>query len=228
MALFALIPAAGQGTRLPGTLPKQYQLLAGQPLLYYSLLAFAQVTAIEHIYVVLASDDIHFAQFAWPEDLRKRCTALYVGGATRHQSVLNGLNALTVSSRDWILVHDAARPGLTPALLQKLIDAVGEDEVGGLLAVPVVDTLKQAQRERAIKTVAREHLWQAQTPQMFRYQLLQQALSTALQNHMTITDEASAVEVLGLTPILVPGHLSNFKITYPEDLQLAQLWLQKQ
>jgi 2-C-methyl-D-erythritol 4-phosphate cytidylyltransferase len=155
-------------------------------------------------------------------------TVLRVGGATRHQSVLNGLQAMReqvneqVDDDDWVLVHDAARPGLSIGLIDKLINILQDDEVGGLLAMPVVDTLKRAGSEgRVDQTVTRDRLWAAQTPQMFRYGLLRKALEQAT----AVTDEASAIEAQGLQPKLVEGDARNFKVTLPHDVALAELYL---
>jgi 2-C-methyl-D-erythritol 4-phosphate cytidylyltransferase len=151
-------------------------------------------------------------------------SVLYCGGATRQQSVLNGLqaSAAQVSDEDWVLVHDAARPGLTTALIERLVATLQQDPVGGLLALPVVDTLKRADAaERVQATVPRDRLWAAQTPQMFRAGLLRRALGQARD----VTDEASAVEALGLHPRLVEGSPRNFKVTLPHDIALAELHL---
>ena len=149
-------------------------------------------------------------------------TLLRCGGATRRDSVLNGLQALRdrVAADDWVLVHDAARPGLTPALIAKLVGSIGDSAVGGLLALPVVDTVKRVEAGR-LRTVSREGLWLAQTPQMFRYALLERALREA----SAVTDEASAVEAIGQTPLLVEGHACNLKVTRPDDVCLAELFL---
>lgn len=238
MAIFGLIPAAGSGARIGGEIPKQYRPVAGKPLLAHALSAFAATPQVAATFVVLAPGDLHFQQNIAATD----CVSLLpVGGESRHATVLNGLEALAgrVRDDDWILVHDAARPGITPQLIDRLIAAVQADAVGGLLALPLADTLKREQRARneasrgasgvepgRIETsIAREGLWQAQTPQMFRYGLLCRALRAAQANGTVVTDEASAVEALGLKPLLVPGSLSNFKVTYPDDLALADRWL---
>jgi 2-C-methyl-D-erythritol 4-phosphate cytidylyltransferase len=153
---------------------------------------------------------------------------LYCGGATRAASVYNGLIAArdAIAGDDWVLVHDAARPCLTAAALDRLIAEIGDDEVGGLLAVPVADTLKRRDRDgRVSATEARESLWQAQTPQMFRYELLVEALRRA--GPATVTDEAAAIERMGLKPKLVMGEARNFKVTRSEDLELAELVLRE-
>jgi 2-C-methyl-D-erythritol 4-phosphate cytidylyltransferase len=224
---FALIPAAGVGARMGGDIPKQYARLAGKPMLSRVLETFADTPAIAHTFVVVSSGDEHIDEAM--EDVangQSRLSVLRVGGATRHQSVLNGLHAMNddmdINDEDWILVHDAARPGIDADLIEKLMRAVHDDATGGLLALPVVDTLKRADADGRIdKTVPREQLWAAQTPQMFRYGLLRYALEQA----ENVTDEASAIEALGLKPLLVEGSARNFKVTLPHDVALAELYL---
>jgi 2-C-methyl-D-erythritol 4-phosphate cytidylyltransferase len=219
----ALVPAAGTGARMGVGTPKQYLELGGRPLLYYAVQQLASNARIERVLVVLAPGDHRFATIDWGP-LSERIETLYCGGAERSASVFNGLLAARdgIDGDDWVLVHDAARPCLSAAALDRLIDEIGEDETGGLLALPVADTLKRANgADRIAATVARESLWQAQTPQMFRYGLLVEALRrTAKQG---VTDEAGAIERLGLRPKLVRGEPRNLKITYPEDLDLARL-----
>jgi len=222
---FALIPAAGSGSRMGGELPKQYLELAGAPMLQHALRALCAHPKIAQVFVVLAADDAYFARYDWsPFDDKLR--RIYCGGATRAASVLNGLRAMApiLQADDWVLVHDAARPCLSQAHLDTLIADLAEDEVGGLLAVPVADTLKRADSaSRVIATEPRENLWQAQTPQMFRHGLLLRALEALGTD--TPTDEARAVEHLGLKPKLVACDASNLKVTYPQDLLLAELIL---
>ena len=223
--LFALIPASGTGSRIGESTPKQYLPVAGQPLLFYPVLAMAENHRIASIFVVLSPSDAHFDQFDWGR-FGTRLTALRIGGDTRAETVLNGLRAIEsqVHGHDWILVHDAARPCLTRKLLDRLIDSVVNDDVGGLLALPVADTIKSAAETRRVSaTVDRSALWQAQTPQMFRYRLLRMALERA--NLGTVTDEASAMEQSGHEPYLVESDVTNLKVTYPSDLQLAELIL---
>ncbi|MBT9613545.1 MAG: 2-C-methyl-D-erythritol 4-phosphate cytidylyltransferase [Burkholderiales bacterium] len=224
---FALIPAAGSGSRMGVEQPKQYLEIAGAPMLQHAVRALCVHPKIEQVFVVLAADDAHFARYDWtPFDAKLR--RLYCGGATRAESVLNGLRAMApiLQPEDWVLVHDAARPCLAQTHLDALITELASDEVGGLLAVPVADTLKRAdQAARVIATEPRENLWQAQTPQMFRHGLLLRALETLGTD--TPTDEARAIEHLGLKPKLVACDASNLKVTYPQDLQLAELILRK-
>jgi 2-C-methyl-D-erythritol 4-phosphate cytidylyltransferase len=221
----ALIPAAGTGSRLGAALPKQYLEIAGRPLLYHSLLALAQHPRIEQVFVVLAQGDDRFKRYDWRE-LGERVKPLYCGGETRAASVFNGLLAArdSIAGSDWVLVHDAARPCLGREELDRLLGELEEDETGGLLAVPVADTLKRANRDlRVAATEPRDNLWLAQTPQMFRYRLLIEALRAA--DPAAVTDEASAIEGLGLKPRLVMGDSRNIKVTFPEDLAIAELIL---
>jgi 2-C-methyl-D-erythritol 4-phosphate cytidylyltransferase/2-C-methyl-D-erythritol 2,4-cyclodiphosphate synthase len=218
---FALVPAAGSGSRAGLGAPKQHHHLAGRRVLDHTLAALAAVRPIAGIAVVLAPDDDRAVGDG------QRVRAWRVGGASRAESVANGLAALAeagVRDHDWVLVHDAARCLLRAADVERLITACGDDPVGGLLAVPLADTLKQADNEGRVRaTRAREDKWLAQTPQMFRLGLLRQALEGhRAQGFAGITDEASAVEALGLRPLLVRGHTHNIKITYPEDVTMAE------
>jgi 2-C-methyl-D-erythritol 4-phosphate cytidylyltransferase len=226
MTYYALVPAAGSGSRMGEAEPKQYLPLAGQPMIRHALATLCATPAIARVFVVLAPGDAHWPAATMSELGAKLCV-LRCGGDTRAQSVANGLRAMTGElggiDHDWVLVHDAARPCLTVAMVEKLMVEVGEDEAGGLLAVPVADTLKRAgDGGRILQTVSREHLWQAQTPQMFRHKLLLDALAEA----PGVTDEAGAVEALGYAPRLVAADVSNLKVTYPLDLQLAEWILQ--
>ncbi len=222
---FALIPCAGEGTRAVGdaqqaSLPKQYQPIAGVPMVMHTLKAFAQVPRIASCLVVVAPGDSFMAGQAPAGVEVAPC-----GGDSRAASVLGGLEQLAASggeADDWVLVHDAARCLITAALIDQLIDACHSDPVGGLLAQPVPDTLKQGQDGRVLATVPREGTWQAQTPQMFRLGALTQALKMAVTLGESVTDEASAMEAVGLAPKLVRGSAHNFKVTYPEDFVLAE------
>jgi 2-C-methyl-D-erythritol 4-phosphate cytidylyltransferase len=219
---FALIPAAGVGARMAADGPKQYLALGGKPMLRHTLDAFLGSALVAHTYVVVSPEDGQIDAVVPAAGV----TVLRCGGATRMDSVLNALRALAgaVGENDWILVHDAARPGLTPALIEKLIAGVGADPVGGLLALPVVDTVKRLAAGGTVATVARDGLWLAQTPQMFRYRLLSEALGAAPDAN-AITDDASAVEALGLAPKLVEGHPRNLKVTLPADIRIAEMYL---
>jgi len=203
-----------------GDQPKQYHLLAGRPMIRHALEALCASPRIQRVFVVLAEGDESWERFDWTE-LGVKLSVLRCGGATRADSVLNGLDAISAALKpdDWVLVHDAARPCLSRGQLDALVEHVGEDKTGGILAVPVADTLKRSGADGRIEaTVPREHLWQAQTPQMFRYGLLREALSRS----RAVTDEASAVEALGYRPLLVASDTSNLKVTYPADMALAE------
>ncbi|MCY0388153.1 2-C-methyl-D-erythritol 4-phosphate cytidylyltransferase [Robbsia sp. Bb-Pol-6] len=247
--LFALIPCAGSGMRAGGGLPKQYRTVAGRNLLHHTLAAFDACSEFAQTLVVLAADDTGFdpRRFTGLRYAVRRC-----GGASRQVSVQNGLLTLMrefgARDTDWVLVHDAARPGITPGLIRALIAAVSGDAIGGIVALPVADTIKRSAPAgdpgdpggapgtgskignaagsdsvpRIRATESRDHLWLAQTPQMFRLGLLRGALDTAARNGSVVTDEASAIEALGHAPLLVRGNLRNFKVTYPEDFELAE------
>ena len=222
---FALVPCAGVGRRAGVGGPKQYAALAGRTVVAHTLAALAAVPRIHQTLVVLSPDDAAFEQHApgfagW---------VARSGGASRAASVSAGLLQLRkrgASDDDWVLVHDAARCLLQPAWVNRLIDACEQDAVGGLLALPLADTLKAARLdgpdERVATTLDRSAKWLAQTPQMFRLGLLQRALDEGAAAGVNITDEASAVEALGLAPRLVPGDLENFKLTWPADFALAE------
>jgi 2-C-methyl-D-erythritol 4-phosphate cytidylyltransferase len=215
--LYALVPCAGVGERSGAEGPKQYAALAGRSLVSHTLRALAQVKRLKQTLVVLSPQDQVFESHApgfsgW---------AARVGGASRAESVANGLKELTrrgAHAHDWVLVHDAARCLVRAEWVDALIDACLDDAVGGLLALPLADTLKQESAGRVSATVDRSSKWQAQTPQMFRLGDLQQALSSA----GAVTDEASAIEATGRAPRLVPGSFENFKVTYPSDFALAE------
>jgi 2-C-methyl-D-erythritol 4-phosphate cytidylyltransferase len=218
---YALVPCAGVGERAGTAMPKQYALLHGRPLVAHTLHALRQVQALVATLVVVSAGDTHFRQLV-PDAEHDRHWLAEAGGATRAQTVANGLDELRrrgAVDDDWVLVHDAARCLLQPAWVQRLIDACRHDAVGGLLALPVSDTLKREHDQRAAQTVPRQGLWAAQTPQMFRLGRLQQALAQAGSQ---VTDEASAIESLGLQPRLVPGEWENLKVTWPADLALAE------
>ncbi len=221
----ALIPAAGSGARMAAELPKQYATLAGKPMIQHAVHRLCAHPLIEQVFVVLSPGDARFAALDWSA-CGNKLTALYCGGETRAASVFNGLLAANdaIDGTDWVLVHDAARPCLRAADIDRLIAGIGDSEVGGLLAVPVADTLKRANAERGVmQTETRDCLWRAQTPQMFRYRVLIEALRRA--DIAAVTDESSAVEQTGAQPKLVPGSVTNLKVTYPEDLELAELIL---
>jgi 2-C-methyl-D-erythritol 4-phosphate cytidylyltransferase len=223
---FAIVPAAGSGSRFGAEKPKQYLSLLGRPLIFHTLAALVACREIDRVWVVLSPDDPYWPQYDWSE-LGPKLETLRCGGETRAESVTNGLRAasMVASADDWVLVHDAARPCLSQLMLTTLINELNDDPVGGILAVPVADTLKRAGVDQRITaTESRDALWQAQTPQMFRYGLL----TEALEKCRTVTDEASAVEALGFSPKLVRSETTNLKVTYPADLALAGLILRGQ
>ncbi len=217
---YALVPCAGSGSRAGTPQPKQYQAVAGQAVVAHTLAALARVGRLAATLVVLAPDDAQF-EAATPGFGGERAWVARCGGASRAESVANGLAELQARGarpHDWVLVHDAARCLLRAAWVDRLIDACAGDDVGGLLALPLADTLKQADGERSSATIDRSAKWLAQTPQMFRLGLLAPALRHA---DAGTTDEASAVEALGHHPKLVQGDYENFKLTFPGDFALA-------
>jgi 2-C-methyl-D-erythritol 4-phosphate cytidylyltransferase len=219
---FALIPAAGAGARFGDSVPKQYAPIAGVPLLRRAIDSLHGAVVLQIVFVVLARDDKLYAEKI---GVIPGVAPVYCGGATRAESVRNGLAAVGeyAQAEDWVLVHDAARPCLDLATLHRLLHELEEEPVGGLLAIPLADTLKRAETGaglRAVTTESREGLWCAQTPQMFRYAILQHALRKA--DVTAITDEAQAIEALGVKPRLIQGSPLNIKVTYPEDVALAE------
>jgi 2-C-methyl-D-erythritol 4-phosphate cytidylyltransferase len=227
--IIALIPAAGTGTRLGDALPKQYLDLNGKPLIFHTLDALARVKRIAKIVVILSPEDQHWRGF-WstfgsrtPPMLGSIVT-LSVGGASRGESVSNGLAALAneMTANDWVMVHDAARPCIRTELIEQFIDELENDPIGGLLALPLADTIKETDDElRVARTIPRERIWRAQTPQMFRYHLLRDGL----KKNPAATDEAQAVEATGHQPKLVMGDSANLKVTYAPDMALAKMIL---
>ena len=218
---FALVPCAGTGSRSGSTVPKQYRVVAGRPVVAHALAALRRVDRVAATLVVLAADDRQF-ETGVPEFTGERGWVARCGGATRAQSVANGLDELVrrgAEQRDWVLVHDAARCLIRPEWVDRLIDACIDDPVGGLLALPLADTLKSERGGRVAATLDRDGKWAAQTPQMFRLGLLRQALAAAATD---VTDEAGAVEAAGHAPKLVTAPLENFKLTWPEDFDVAE------
>jgi 2-C-methyl-D-erythritol 4-phosphate cytidylyltransferase len=220
----ALIPAAGRGSRVAGAQPKQYAALAGRPMLWHAVAAVCR-PPVETVFVVLAPGDSAFKSGDWSA-FAGRLEPLYCGGETRRDSVYNGLVAAmaAVNADDWVLVHDAARPCLPAADLERLYADCRDDQIGGILALPVAESVKRAGKdEGGVQRVAgsedRSLLWLAQTPQMFRAALLAEALRKA---KAPVTDEAGAIEQMGLKPRLVPGSRENLKVTYAEDLAIAE------
>ena len=221
--VFAIVPAAGVGRRMASATPKQYLPLLGQCVLEHTLAALLAIPAIDSVTVAIAADDHHWATLPVANDTRVHAVA---GGAERAHSVMNAMASLPATARVWVLVHDAVRPCVQPAWVMRLLDAVQGDAVGGLLALPLADTLKQAKEGRVSMTIDRTALWAAQTPQVFRYGVLRPALEQALAAGDIVTDESSAVERAGFSPRLVEGDAANLKINRPADLSLAAYWLQ--
>ena len=227
--LIALVPAAGGGSRFGGSVPKQYAQLQGRPLLACTLDRLRSALDLHCIAVVIAADDFRYDREI---GVREGVTVLRDGGSTRSETVRNGLLALaaTCHDDDWILVHDAARACVPRDALQRLVAHLEHDATGGLLAIPVADTLKRGDGDvdapRVLRTENRAGLWQAQTPQMFRYGVLARAFAHPAA--LECTDEAQAVEALGLAPQLVRGSQANVKITFSDDLQLAAAILASQ
>jgi 2-C-methyl-D-erythritol 4-phosphate cytidylyltransferase len=219
LPVFALIPAAGSGSRMAADSPKQYAPLAGRPMLWHAIRAVC-VPPVKSVFVVLAPEDKAFAAEDWSA-FDGRLEPLYCGGETRRDSVYNGLvGAMAgVDADDWMLVHDAARPCLPAADLQKLISGLEKDDIGGILALPIAETVKRVAEQQVVATEDRAQLWLAQTPQMFRAGLLAQALQRAKG---PVTDEASAIEQMGLKPRIVAGSRENLKVTWPGDLAIAE------
>ena len=230
---FALVPCAGSGSRAGTLKPKQYELIAGQSMVMHTLAALGSVERLQQVLVVVSPSDSH----VWPEApegqrARRPFQRIACGGDTRAESVFNGLSYLLkegehkpegVQANDWILVHDAARCLITELEINRLIDACIDDDVGGLLALPLPDTLKAAVNGRVSQTLPRQDKWLAQTPQMFRAGQLHAALKAKqAENFEGITDEASAMEMAGFAPKLVVGSPHNFKVTYPPDFALAE------
>jgi len=222
MNYWVIIPAAGIGKRMGTEIPKQYLKLGDQTVLEHTINRFQNLPQIKGIVICLAPDDLFFNQLSISKQIM-----MTNGGKERSDSVLNGLNFLEkyAEENDWILVHDAARPCVRKSDIEKLMFELQDHEVGGLLAVSVRDTMKRAKNQQVETTVNRENLWHALTPQMFRFKTLKTALETALEKQQIITDEAQAIEFLGLHPMLIEGHADNIKITHPNDLQLAHLFL---
>lgn len=230
------MPAAGVGARAATAQPKQYQLINGRPMLHHAVSALLSSQHIDEVRVAVSASDTYVSHVL--KDL-PRTTWQPCGGATRAHTVANAIaNAKQnggLLDTDWVLVHDAARPGLCKHALERLISACKESGTGGLLALPVADTVKQACNgtEQGTKNIAQVHtsvdrngLWLAQTPQMFNVAVLQEALTACLAEGVNITDESSAVEHYGYKPLLITGSMRNFKVTWPEDFNLAARFLE--
>ena len=224
---WAVVPAAGSGRRMASDIPKQYLPLRGSTVLEHTLNTLFACELIEGVVLALSSEDVY-----WPEiaprfsDTNLVCVA---GGDERCHSVLNAVNHLRgiAETQDWVLVHDAARPCVRVDDVTALIETLADDVCGGVLGVPVADTMKRIGADGRVEgTVDRQSLWHAQTPQMFRLGLLQSALEQAIVQNRMVTDEAAAMEMAGYRPCMVHGHTDNVKITVPSDLALAELYLQ--
>ena len=223
---WAILPAAGSGSRFASTTPKQYLTLINKTVMQHSVDRICQLPVQGCVLAISAHDETaKTLSFAKPALLH-----WVTGGAERMDSVLAAMQYLQqfATAQDWVLVHDVARPCILANDLQHLLDELKEDTVGGLLAVPVRDTLKRGNAGQVVETVSRDHLWQCQTPQMFRFGLLLDALQQAKTKQQLVTDEAGAIEQLGLPVTLVNGSSTNIKITYPEDLGLAAAILKAQ
>jgi 2-C-methyl-D-erythritol 4-phosphate cytidylyltransferase len=223
-----IVPAAGAGRRVGGERPKQYLELVGMPVLSHVLHRFAQLPDVATLVVALNPEDRHWESINKPAQLRLKTVA---GGAERCHSVANALAALSgeAHDRDWVMVHDAARPCVRMADVLRLLRDIEKHPAGGLLALPLNDTVKRSDAAmQAAATVDRNGLWRAQTPQAFRYGPLRQALGRALAENRLVTDESQAMELAGYRPLLVAGSADNIKITDMQDMRLAELYLQLQ
>ena len=225
--VFAIVPAAGQGTRIGDAVPKQYLPVAGKPMMFHAIEVLAAVPRIACVCVVLSPLDRHWGEHDWSA-FPDKIEPVFAGGSHRADTVRNALDHLgpRLQPNDWILVHDAARPCIPKELVEQFLDEIGDDPVGGLLAMPLADTLKSAdENQRVATTIPRLNLWRAQTPQMFRASLLRRGLEA----RPDATDEAQAVEAIGHSaPRLVQGENSNIKVTFAEDLTLAEMILKRQ
>lgn len=227
-AYWAVVPAAGIGRRMGAAIPKQFLALGRHTVLEHSLESLWNGVELKGL--VLVSEG-HPALASIQELYREHCMIRVAGGHQRCHSVLNGLEALKGKAQpdDWVLVHDGARPCVRQHDLKQLCAQLAHHKVGGLLGIPARDTMKRASEDfRVEKTIDRSGLWHAYTPQMFRYELLRSALANAIADGFEVTDEASAVEHAGYHPLMVEGHADNIKITRPEDLPLAEFYLQQQ
>lgn len=232
--IIALVPAAGIGARarrkstaaiLKPDLPKQYELVKGLPMLRRSVMAMLADPRIEQVRVIVSPTDTWAARALAGLE---RTVWRPVGGATRAETVRNGLRDMDMAAEDWVVVHDAARPGLPASALDRLITTCLEKNQGGLLAVPIPDTVKRTSSDTdptVEQTYSREGLWLAQTPQMFHTTQLLEALNQAEEKQLEVTDESSAMEHMGISPLLIQGAAENFKITWPDDFQLLEKWL---
>ncbi len=224
--LWAVVPAAGSGRRFGGATPKQYLNVLNKPIMLHSIDRLFALPLAGCVVAISADDQqARTLNYAHAQSLH-----FVVGGAERMDSVLAGLDFLQdkAAPDDWVLVHDVARPCISTYSLKKLHETLADHAVGGILAIPVRDTLKKAKDGNIVETVSRDHLWQAQTPQMFRFGLLRTALISAKNKNLQVTDEASAMELAGFSVKLIEGRMDNIKVTYSDDLALAEAILQSQ
>lgn len=230
--IWVLVPAAGTGSRMGADRPKQYLSLAGSTVLSHTLTRLSHCPSVSGVMLGIAADDP-----CWPEcqaalESIAKFKGVFVGGQTRAETVLRGCQALleTGNADDWVLVHDAARPCIRVSDVERLIEAIQQSDVeGGLLGLPIGDTVKRADSEyRVLETVSRAGLWRAQTPQMFRLSQLNKALILAMKQGIEVTDESQAMENIGVQALMVAGSADNIKITHPQDLPLAELYLEQQ
>ena len=224
---FLIVPASGIGSRIGGDTPKQYlKLNNGLSVLDQTLKSLLSIDQIKGCIIAIAKNDTHFKQSEFFNHSKLLATA--TGGKERFHSVISALNSLKTFAKDndWVLVHDAARPCVKTTDVVNLINQLKDHPTGGLLATRVVDTIKKANNIQVKSTLDRSHLWQAQTPQMYRFGVLSKALDNIIKNGLNITDEASSIEALGLESILIEGSKSNLKITTAEDLDLANFYLE--
>jgi 2-C-methyl-D-erythritol 4-phosphate cytidylyltransferase len=224
---WGIIPAAGVGKRMGLEIPKQYLEIRGKKVLQHTLERLLRVERLTGIVVAIGGEDSY-----WPhlECARHPKVRTAPGGRERADSVLSALECLgnLAAPRDWVLVHDAARPCITPKDVNRLLDLLQSEPIGGILALPVTDTLKGVATGEIIETIDRSRIWRALTPQMFRYGMLRQSLRSAFEHRQIVTDEASALELQGFHPRIVEGRSDNIKITRPEDLPLAAFYLEQQ
>ncbi|AWD32581.1 2-C-methyl-D-erythritol 4-phosphate cytidylyltransferase [Candidatus Kinetoplastibacterium sorsogonicusi] len=221
-SIVAIVPASGIGHRASNEqndIPKQYKKIAGIPILRHTVTKLLLDSRISHVNVIIKQDDCFAEQIL---DNLNKVNIIKCGGKRRIDTVYNAINLINLNKNDWIIIHDAVRPGFSINCLTKFIDQCLYDKVGGILAIPVIDTIKKGSI-RVHHTINRDDLWLIQTPQMFRFGLLKKALSIAIQNNLPdITDEASAIEYIGHNPLIIKGSISNFKITWPEDFALME------
>ena len=223
---WAVVPAAGVGKRMQADRPKQYLELSGKTVLEHTLMRLLQTGVFSAVAVAISAEDPYWSQL----DISKHAKIINAaGGQERADSVLSALNAIgsRAADEDWVLVHDAARPCVAATDIAMLIETLKDDAIGGILALSSHDTLKHVEGRSIVGTLDRTHIWRALTPQMFRYGLLRNALD-ATRGNPAVTDEASALELMGMRPKIVEGRPDNIKITRPEDLALAQFYLEQQ